>query len=278
MSKHEEYIERLDRIERDLQWIIQYLLKKDQPISPPPYNPIYPGIGTASTNCAKCGMSFDGVTGYVCYQQDCPKFLRVTCQKRIYIMKIEWAENPLETKVFLDDRDRQMLLLSVQNDEYCDILCGIDLWLNGQIEKENIPTIDKIHNRIKLWGDICNLEVDCEEVKYLEDSLQYSHVGDCTCVPASCEKCRAEHALGIDTIKGLGKHPGAKLQGLFGGYGDKPRRTIDEVLEELSKPCEYKKPDNWPDKVGYEKHIPRWENEKKHAYEWLKKYKEDKGF
>ena len=35
-DKHEEYIKRLDKIERDLSWIIQYLLKKDEPHQIPP--------------------------------------------------------------------------------------------------------------------------------------------------------------------------------------------------------------------------------------------------
>lgn len=73
-DKHEEYIRRLDKIERDLSWIIQYLLKKDEPSQIPPYLP--PDLNTYKTHCAKCGMSFEGVTGYWCPEPDCPIFTK----------------------------------------------------------------------------------------------------------------------------------------------------------------------------------------------------------
>lgn len=60
----DKYTKRLDKIERDIEWIIQYLLKKDHPLQIPPYNP--------STICPKCGMNWDGIMGYVCMNQPCP--------------------------------------------------------------------------------------------------------------------------------------------------------------------------------------------------------------
>ena len=73
----------------------------------------------------------------------------------------------------------------------------------------------------------------------------------------------------------MGKHSANKIQSIF-GYENK--KTIDEVIEELAVEGDYVKPDTWPDSVGYEKHIPRWKAERKAAYEWLKKYKEEHGF
>jgi len=30
-------------------------------------------------SCSRCGISLDGVMGYVCNNKDCPTFLQVTC-------------------------------------------------------------------------------------------------------------------------------------------------------------------------------------------------------
>lgn len=68
-----EYTERLDKIQRDVDWIIQYLLKRDEPVQPPPYT-----APTSTTRCAKCGMSFEGITGYYCSDPRCPTFPRTT--------------------------------------------------------------------------------------------------------------------------------------------------------------------------------------------------------
>ena len=73
-DKHEEYINRLDKIERDISWIIQYLLKKDEPFQIPPSFP--PALEIYKTHCTKCGMTFEGVTGYWCPQADCPIFTK----------------------------------------------------------------------------------------------------------------------------------------------------------------------------------------------------------
>ena len=82
MSDKEEYLKRLDKIQRDLDWIIQYLLKRDEPKSLPPYNPYnpnYPGIGVSNAlTCGKCGLNFSGTTNYACHIPDCPTFVRTT--------------------------------------------------------------------------------------------------------------------------------------------------------------------------------------------------------
>ena len=92
MNEENDINSRLERIERDLSWIIQYLLKRDQPIQPPPYIPNpYPTIPTIPTTpptipnwpnkvyCPKCGMEWSGVMGYVCMDQSCPIQMKVTC-------------------------------------------------------------------------------------------------------------------------------------------------------------------------------------------------------
>ena len=193
-------------------------------------------------------------------------------------MKIHWNENPLKTEVEVNDNDRERILLYVQNEHYSEILCGLDLWLKGKIRHGELISIEKIRNAVSGWGEICNMTTESEYVTEYVDQLKYAHVGDCTCLPTSCMKCMAEEALGIDTIAGLGKHSAHKIQNAFGGFGDLPSRSIDEAIEILQTKPEYKKPDNWPDSVGYEKHISRWEAERKSALDWLVNYKKKHGF
>lgn len=69
----------VEQIKRDVAWIIQYLLKKDEPVQPAPYvpyppNDIDPYMGI--TKCSKCGMEFRGPVGYVCADIHCPTFLK----------------------------------------------------------------------------------------------------------------------------------------------------------------------------------------------------------
>lgn len=43
---------------------------------PAPFTPNpWPGV----RNCSKCGINLDGVMGYVCNDQHCPTFMKVTC-------------------------------------------------------------------------------------------------------------------------------------------------------------------------------------------------------
>lgn len=74
------YHEKLDEIQRDLAWIVQYLLKMNQPIQPPPYNP-WPGgiMPVLPRKCPRCGLDLSGAMAYVCNDQQCPTFARVTC-------------------------------------------------------------------------------------------------------------------------------------------------------------------------------------------------------
>lgn len=190
-------------------------------------------------------------------------------------MKINWHPNPFRTSVEIDDRDKQMILLAIQNEEYVDILCSLDLWMEGKIKKDTPPTMEDIQKQTSRWGEICNMTVDSEEVRYYVSYLDTEHMGDCTCVPCSCVRCHVEEMLNINTIKGLGKHQAHKVLGAFGRDGT---NTIDEAIESLEQNPEYKKPDSWPDSIGYDVHIPRWEKERESALKWLKAYKKEHNF
>lgn len=56
--------EKIDKLQRDVDWITQYLLKKDQP---PPHAP--------TATCSRCGMNWSGSMGYVCYNSECPIYM-----------------------------------------------------------------------------------------------------------------------------------------------------------------------------------------------------------
>lgn len=190
-------------------------------------------------------------------------------------MKIIWNQNPFLTKVEIDERDKHMILLAYQNEEFSNILCHLKLDLFGEFDRPALTDLEEIKRRVAKWGDICNTDIDSEVVQEYISYLDDEHCGDCTCVPASCVRCWVEDMLGINTIKGLGKHSAYKVQGAFGKDGSK---TIDEAIAVLEKKPEYKKSDSWPDSVGYDVHIPRWEKEREAALNWLKAYKEEHGF
>jgi hypothetical protein len=186
-------------------------------------------------------------------------------------MKINWNQNPLKTTVDLDDRDRKLILINLQRQELVEIFCSLDNWLQRKTKKNEEPTLEKVHKEIAKWSKIYGMTIDHEEVKAYEQSLQQGHGGDCTCWPMTCDKCMAEEALGIDTIKGLGKHSAHKIMSAFNQTND-----IDEAIAILEQKQNYVKPDTW--KHDFEKHIPRWEAEREAAIRWLKAYKEEHGF
>jgi len=74
MNKHDEYVERLNRIENKLDIIIKYLLTEEQS---KPVPDLWPKAD--SSVCSKCGMDFSGRSiGYVCYRNNCPMMVQVT--------------------------------------------------------------------------------------------------------------------------------------------------------------------------------------------------------
>ena len=77
MNDKEEYLKRLDKIQRDLDWITRHLLQKNDNRWPdlPPYNPNYPGVGNTST-CNRCGLDFSYTTSYSCQDSMCPLFTK----------------------------------------------------------------------------------------------------------------------------------------------------------------------------------------------------------
>ena len=59
-------LDRLDNIEKMI-----HDMPTPPPLAPQPY--------ILRNSCTKCGMSLEGVMGYVCSDQNCPTFMKVTC-------------------------------------------------------------------------------------------------------------------------------------------------------------------------------------------------------
>lgn len=190
-------------------------------------------------------------------------------------MKINYQPNPFLTTVEIDERDKQMMLVSYQTEQFSELLCDLHMQLNGSYGGAPLTDIEEIKKIVDKWADIRNLEVDSEDIRRYISYLDTEHMGDCTCVSCSCARCMAEELLGINTLQGLGKHPANKVQGAFGRDGNK---TIDEAIATLQAVRDYIKPVTWPDSVGWDVHIPRWERERESALKWLKAYKEEHGF
>lgn len=192
-------------------------------------------------------------------------------------MKINWNQNPFFTTIEIDDRDKEMILKSIQAEAYEDMLCDLDLWISGDIKTDIPVTIEMVAEKVSGWGKICNLTVESEQIQGYIDELKYPHCGDCICVPCSCMRCHVEVMLGVNTIEGLGKHSARKVEGAFGKDG---KRTIDEAITILETPQEHIKGASWKNisQEDFEKHIPRWEKEREAAADWLRDYKQKHGF
>jgi len=195
-------------------------------------------------------------------------------------MKITYTPNPLNTIVELDDHELEVFRLKLKLKEYEDLLFSAHFHLQ---EDESWFDINRARKELDpvYWctDDKSKLEERVDELlEHYVEELAGSHIGDCTCFAASCSKCNAESILGIDTIKGLGKHPGHKIQSVF-NYKDGDiwkERTMDEALELLRVYDPKPTGPGWEKVGGYEQYVPRWTQEAKHAYEWLLDYKTTK--
>lgn len=178
---------------------------------------------------------------------------------------IEWAENPLKSKILLDDYGRLRLKCAIAVDSLSDASVLIGLELKGELARNGrrwIENYEYANSDIDIDADITEETARCEE--YLKDQ----HCGDCTCAPMSCSRCHAESLLGVWTTSGLGKHEGNNVQSAFSDG----RETLAAALHWLTTSAIEAK---WE---GWERYIDRWTRERKSAIEWLKAYAIAHGF
>lgn len=196
-------------------------------------------------------------------------------------MKITYTQNPLLTVVEPDELEIEKMRYKIMCDDMTDLLFTVHFELSQ--ENPNMDRIKEVVNPDYYLNDndagVTNQEQHVQEIlQYYIKELQLEHGGDCTCFPASCPKCHAESLLGIDTIKGLGKHECRKIAGAFRQkVGDLyEQRTINEAIEHLKNydPVPQDK-DGWEKVGGYEQYIPRWTQEAATALAWLQNYKDE---
>jgi len=206
-------------------------------------------------------------------------------------MKITWTPNPLNTIIELDEHELEVLKLKLKIEAYEEMIFSAHWDLTRTAEylagMGSPKTVEEAHaGAIKeldpaYWCDDDNkLDKRIDELlEHYVAELKSPHIGDCTCFAMSCSKCHVEDMLGINTIKGLGKHPGHKVQGAFsnGRNGDVwlPEASLDEAIERLAgydpKPTSSS---GWDKVGGFEAHIPRWKEEAAQAHAWLVSYRD----
>ena len=98
-TRRERLIEGMMNYRDDTEYVIKWMRAAynegvkaaSQPKQSPAYAPpMYPGgpvpwpnpgmPNTSGTQCHKCGLSFNSASGYVCMDNHCPTFLKVTSQ------------------------------------------------------------------------------------------------------------------------------------------------------------------------------------------------------
>jgi hypothetical protein len=200
-------------------------------------------------------------------------------------MRIIWNPNPLATVVELDKADRTVLWHRVKIERleekigsaYFDLDAEHGKWLEsiGKGRSIDVAVAEALRHLDYAFisGDEKRRDKSFDE--YIEEltqeyvqELASVHVGDCTCVACSCLKCHAETLVGVDTIRGLGKHEASYVGGAFEPKSAPPR-TLDEVIAHLA---DYE-PKDVPD-WGIP-HVTRWREEGRRAHEWLIAYRRE---
>jgi hypothetical protein len=195
-------------------------------------------------------------------------------------MIIQYAQNPLETKVFLNDTEKKLLFYRVKLDKLCnnlfDIQYNVDQATTRTTQHEN-EWIEENYSRIRkspnkylidnidnLWKKFDKIEYNEEEIKDLIEDLQNPHCGDCEYHYNSCGRCLAESYLGIDTVKDFGGNPPVNSLINF-VFGRIVHKNIDVAISYLS---------------GIESYYPYtgegWIQFRSYVVDILKVYKKDK--
>lgn len=169
-------------------------------------------------------------------------------------MKITYQQNPLCTTVKLSEMEVEILRLRVKAEHLQEGLLIARMYLDGTFGKAN-------HGKaLDTARSYCaeDRESDFVEhrLKYCLESLMGTHVGDCTCMACSCDKCHTEELLGIDTIPGLWKHGGGAI---YAAFSHKENCTIDEAISYLGE-------------LRYDR--TSWQENTVKSLEWLKQYRQ----
>jgi hypothetical protein len=189
------------------------------------------------------------------------------------IMNIIWNKNPLATVIELNDYEKQILALKLKIESHEESLFSAWFYLTD----EKCPDMERVKEELNPKGW---MEEDQEEgeshhyqkmVDYCIAELAGVHGGDCTCVPCSCLKCHAEDMIGVNTIKGLGKHGGHTIDAIFRENPDISLAGAIEKLENYNPVI--KEGSGWEKRPEeFASYIPRWREQSLQAAKWLREY------
>lgn len=199
-------------------------------------------------------------------------------------MKVTWNKNPLRTTIELDENEKKIFWYQIKVKELEQDMFSAYFALSednrafheklGRTMEDNIKEALSELDPAYIYNEDPGKGIDARVTElhdYLLNALMAPHCGDCTCVPCSCDKCAAEGILGIDTIKGVGKHSLYKIDSAFGKLSE---RTIDEAIAELANYNPVMS-GNWTDQTEFNKHLPRWKEEAKSSHDWLVNYRNE---
>lgn len=173
--------------------------------------------------------------------------------------KIYYAQNPLVSRIELNELEKHIFFLKYVNYELYDEI-GMAHFYIENTDKESALSWLFRGKQEELFN-----KRDKEVFQYYLGALSDTHIGDCTCFSAPCSKCFAEDFLGINTLSGLGKYAGSYLYSQFSSG-----KNIEEVLTYLK---DYMPKGSFD---GWEQYAEKWSTDAKHAYEWLLKYRIEK--
>lgn len=179
-------------------------------------------------------------------------------------MIITYTQNPLASTVELNDLEKAILWHRVKIKKLEELLFQTHFYLSST--SLDIDRARKEADPDYYCPEIGRAPIDTgtgrDVAFYLED-LKEEHIGDCVCFPCSCTKCGAESILGIDTIKGLGKHEANLILKFF---RQDSTRTAVQVLS-LIEEYEVIPTQDW-----HLPHVDRWIKERENAREWMIAY------
>lgn len=143
-------------------------------------------------------------------------------------MNIIWNVNPKYTTLSLTELDKQIISLVVNQYELIE-----EATLTMHYVKNNDNNfIRHINYFYDLYDKSNNIPINKNVIYSLTEGY---HEGDCTCLPATCQKCYAEEMLNINTLKGISKHSLRLIDTALINENNIPQKAIIFLNEEYHK-------------------------------------------
>jgi hypothetical protein len=149
-------------------------------------------------------------------------------------MDIVYSQNPSYSVYILDDREKEILGLRLELEDYIDRICMADYSL-GTCRPESDVTIQIDIAKSYLGYDESkdDLHEPGHYIKKAEHWLVDAelHEGDCVCISGPCVKCHIDRLLGIDTTHGFRKHDFYYIRCLYKHLG--VDATCEQALQHI---------------------------------------------